>query len=383
MKAKGDATIFNKLAPTVLHPIVSASAPAQLDVIFIHGLNGDAHKTWRFEDTPSWQVWMSRALPEANIWSLEYGLRSSWWRGGSIPLTDRAINVLATLSVDLGAERPIIFVCHSYGGLLVKQLLRTSREIAPEYADFVKRVRGIVFFGTPHTGSGVASYSLALRKVLRSSPAIDELRRNSALLRELNMWFRRSIAEHPLPISVYYETQPTRGFRVVDEASADPGLAFVTPVAVDADHITLPKPLAPDFRVKQTIALARNIISPTVDPKKRNWIAELISASDARVNFIRAELKHALAENPRDLDALRGQAFLEQIDQRKSGASYNASRPELSAAHPATRYGSLTKYLGSVGFLGLGIAVVLRFELLWPLILELAHWIVILLSWPD
>jgi pimeloyl-ACP methyl ester carboxylesterase len=169
--------IFRKLAPPVLHLIFPANTAAQMDVIFIHGLNGDERSTWQFEKTPSWQTWLSDALPEANIWSLGYGLTSSWLRGGSIPLTDRAINVLATLSVELREDRLIVFVCHSYGGLLVKQLLRTSREIAPEYADLMKRVRGVVFLGTPHTGSGVAEYSLALRKILRSSPAIDELRR--------------------------------------------------------------------------------------------------------------------------------------------------------------------------------------------------------------
>jgi pimeloyl-ACP methyl ester carboxylesterase len=369
--------VFSKrLDSTVLHPIVSASASAQLHVVFIHGLNGDAFKTWRFNETPSWQVWMSDALPEANIWSLGYGLTSSWWSGGSIPLTDRAINVLATLSVELTEELPIVFVCHSYGGLLAKQVLRTSREIAPDYADLTKRVKGIVFFGTPHAGSGVATYSLALRKVLRSSPAIDELRANSALLRELNTWFRRSLAEHPLPISVYYETQPTRGFQVVDEESADPGLAFVIPVAVDADHITLPKPLKPDFRVKQTIGLARGIVSPAAQPQKRNWIAEIMSASDDRLNFIRAELKHALAEHPGDFDALRGQAFLEQIDKGKGGGSVYRGPQERPFAAPRTRYDRLTTFVGGLGLLGLGFTVISRFVPLSQLTLELAHAII-------
>lgn len=375
--------IFRKLAPPVLHLIVPASAGAQIEIIFVHGLNGDPRGTWRFEDTPSWQTWLSQAVPEANIWSLGYGLTSSWWRGGSIPLTDRATNVLATLSVELGEKRPIVFVCHSYGGLLVKQLLRTSSEIAPEYADFMKQVRGIVFLGTPHTGSGVAAYSLALRKILRSSPAIEELKKNSALLRELNTWFRRTLARHPFPILVYYETQPTRGLQVVDEASADPGLAFVTPVAVDADHITLSKPLMPDFRVKQTITLAHEIISPAAKPEKRNWMAELISASNDRLTFLRAELKHALTEHPGDLDALRGQAFLDQLDKEKRSAYSRGGRPEHALPLPRSRYGNLAKYAGGMGLLGVGLALVSRVEPLWPLILETVHWVAALWSWLD
>jgi hypothetical protein len=180
---------------------------------------------------------------------------------------------------------------------------------------------------------------------------------------------------------VYYETQPTRGFRVVDEASADPGLAFVTPVPVDADHITLSKPLSPDFRVKQTIDLARDIISPPAQPDNRNWIAELISASDDRLNFIRAELKHTLAERPGDLDALRGQALLEQIDQRTRSASRRLRPSERPLPPLSTSYSTLAMYTGSFGLLGLALAVVSRVEPLWLLILEVIHWAAGLLNW--
>ena len=56
-------------------------------------------------------------------------------------------------------DRPIIFVGHSLGGLVIKQALITAREHEhtlsedDEYAKILRNTVGIVFLGTPHRGS--------------------------------------------------------------------------------------------------------------------------------------------------------------------------------------------------------------------------------------
>lgn len=132
--------------------LISSTENPRIDVIFVHGLNGDAKETWNFGDQPSWDTWIKEAHPAARIWSLNYRLRSFRWRGGSMAIQDRAVNVLATIYGDLSGETPILFVCHSYGGLLVKQMLSTGLGRAHnEYGRLVKRVKAIVFLGTPPT----------------------------------------------------------------------------------------------------------------------------------------------------------------------------------------------------------------------------------------
>src|SRR5450756_1246035 len=96
------------------------------DVVFVHGLGGDAYDTWGFPDSSCWRQSITIARPDLNIWSLGYRVAASEWSAGAMPLSDRAINVLALLEIRLSEDRPIIFICHSLGGLLVKELLRNA-----------------------------------------------------------------------------------------------------------------------------------------------------------------------------------------------------------------------------------------------------------------
>ncbi len=64
-------------------------------------------------------------------------------------VTDRTAQFLAYLEAhDVGAQ-PVIFICHSLGGLLAKQALRHAfdRE-GPKLKNLLEQTRGIVFLGT-------------------------------------------------------------------------------------------------------------------------------------------------------------------------------------------------------------------------------------------
>ncbi|AMV36225.1 esterase/lipase family protein [Planctomyces sp. SH-PL62] len=219
------------------------------DVVFVHGLDGDARSTWRPAGSagPTWPEWLAEDLPDVGVWLLDYDAASMAWKGHAMPLADRATNALAVLDVEGLGERPTVYITHSMGGLLVKQLLRHGRDFGdPNWRRVVDQTRGIVFVSTPHSGSDIAGWVKHLSLVLRNTVAVDDLRAHDPRLRELNTWFRNNHQTLDVKVEVYCEKLPTAGFLVVNETSADPGIAGVIPVPMDDDHVTICKPAGKD-----------------------------------------------------------------------------------------------------------------------------------------
>ena len=178
-----------------------------------------------------------------------------------MPMQDRAINLMAQLQNYGIGERPLCFVTHSMGGLLAKEILLHAAEGRTEFASFAAATKGVIFLATPHTGSGLTKAVKAFGVLYRGTPAVEDLERNKAYLRHLSDRYRNWVDQVRIRNLVFFETHATKGLQVVDEASANPGLAGVTPIGVDANHIDICKP--PDRQslvygqVKRFIATVR------------------------------------------------------------------------------------------------------------------------------
>jgi len=126
-------------------------------------------------------------------------------------------------------------VTHSMGGLVAKQMLRHANS-SPAYAAFAAAARGVVFLATPHTGADMAAFCRTLKDMLRTTAAIDDLQRNAAHLRDLNLWYSNWAHKTDIRNLVLFEAYPTLGLRIVDAGSAD------DQIPVDANHLTICKP---------------------------------------------------------------------------------------------------------------------------------------------
>lgn len=95
-----------------------------------------------------------------------------------------AKNLLATLKRERPQARPIIFVAHSLGGILVKEVLRRSNESTQDLVlDIVRSTSAIVFLGTPHRGSAkAAEIGQVFREVASTLLRVDS---NDRVLRAL------------------------------------------------------------------------------------------------------------------------------------------------------------------------------------------------------
>jgi pimeloyl-ACP methyl ester carboxylesterase len=259
-------------------------------VIFLHGLGGHPYDTWRLSSDPDllWPQWLAQDIQGLVVWTVGYEAAISRWRGAAMHLTDRATNVLERLIAERKLQcGEIILVGHSLGGLLIKQLLRTADSMSHRHAeidDFIKRVRRVVFIGTPHFGSALASWGDRLRILIRPSLATASLVRNDGNLRELNQWYREWSGAQHIEHLILTETKDIRlcGL-IVSPDSSDPGL-FCRPIPIDADHITICKPTD---RASEVYVHVRNfIIRPIELGGREKFIESTLNAQTAKLEIL-------------------------------------------------------------------------------------------------
>ncbi|KAI3317822.1 hypothetical protein HD806DRAFT_513843 [Xylariaceae sp. AK1471] len=129
-----------------------------IDIVAVHGLNPTAKKNHAFNTwtSSSGRLWLRDNLPTdlpfARIFLYEYDSVPVFTKTES-RLIYQADDLLRCLSLEREhcRSRPIIFIAHSLGGILVKQTLVNAHNNS-QYGNIKASTRGIAFFGTPHGG---------------------------------------------------------------------------------------------------------------------------------------------------------------------------------------------------------------------------------------
>lgn len=260
------------------------------DVVFVHGLAGHAWNTWHWQNPNDkdyqkdncWLNWLGTDLKdsgvEAGIWTFGYSAARLRANGSAMPLFDQASNLLDDLENHHIGRRPIIFVTHSMGGLLVKKMLSTAENFPRDRRKkaIIESTRGIVFLSTPHLGSDVAQWAKCLAGFL-TTVSVEELKAHAPQLRELDEWYRQHVGEFDIATKVYYETRPTNGVLILNASSANPGIVDVKPIAIDADHDTIAKPKPGDNKIYLGV---KNFIIDYLQPFTESSQAQSVSEKE-------------------------------------------------------------------------------------------------------
>lgn len=236
-----------------LERIDSGIDAPRLNVVFIHGLGGNPIAYWCHQggkdDGYFWLSGLAEDVPGTAVWTVGYPADKASW-GTGWPVAEAATAVLdkLTSSQEFRATGniPIVFVCHSLGGIIAKKLVLTAhldRGQQPVRGEFLDRIAGIVFLATPHSGSILANIAGTAHWFV--SHTMNELTANNASLLDLSHTYRDRIANGEAKIRhrVYYEGEGVWGAEVVTPASADPGLPGVRPVKINRDHTRIQKPI--------------------------------------------------------------------------------------------------------------------------------------------
>lgn len=145
----------------------------EVEIIFLHGLQlgeyKDAYwKTWRSRDgSTCWPTtWLSSKFPNARILSLSYdsSARKTAKTGNMDPtaLGENLMNNLVSPQVRVGQKGcPVVFVCHSLGGLIVKEIVVGAANSAnKDLQNLVKNIKAFFFYATPHQGSRLVEFGM-------------------------------------------------------------------------------------------------------------------------------------------------------------------------------------------------------------------------------
>ncbi|KAF4893329.1 Protein SERAC1 [Colletotrichum fructicola] len=241
--------------PSGIKLLHSPDGDVLVDIVFVHGLTGNREKTWTAHGaTEPWpKMLLPAEIPDARI--LTFGYDADVVNLKDVVSTNRIANHSWKLLTDLARvrendetnNRPIIFVCHSLGGLVCEDALVTSRYRPNGHLQaIVNSTRGIVFLGTPHHGAGLAIWAdhflkwISIFKQTNKS-IVKTLRRDSEVLARIQDSFHTIIQSRnrdtntSIEITCFFEELPIPGVGLVvpQDSAVIPGYI---PIGIHSNH---------------------------------------------------------------------------------------------------------------------------------------------------
>lgn len=266
-------------------------------MIFVHGLGGDYSATWRHgkDESTSWPHWLAEEFTEVGVWSLEYAASPTKLArflgfftgdrdaGYSMALPDRAGQVLDRMVQKHLGERPLFFICHSLGGLLVKQILRKADDADddPRKKQVAAQTRAVLFLATPHNGAELASLLDTFRTLFGTTVSIDDLRAHDAHLLDLYNWYRNHGLGLGIRTITYYEKRPVMGVMPIVNATSSQAGVGPDAVPLDEDHLSIAKPRDRDEQVCDAARDLLNdyVLAPHPETPKQPQLAPVVAAA--------------------------------------------------------------------------------------------------------
>ncbi|KAK0652759.1 hypothetical protein B0T16DRAFT_347215, partial [Cercophora newfieldiana] len=272
-----------EIPATGLTVVFDPGQSARLDIAFIHGFTGHPVGTWTHENDlirpVSTSVYWPRDLlpitiPNGRI--LTYGYDTNLRHAFSRPLNQATVyDIAGDFLVALGAERranptrPILFIAHSLGGIVVKEMLRQASGFQlrhPHLCSVFNSTIGIMFFGTPHGGAELRGFRQHLaEKILRllgvtaNEQIVNTLAPSSERLKQLRDEFGPMAAERNWMVHSFQEGRGINilgGRKVVEDRSSCLGSPPEMTEHIEKNHMDMCRFTGPrDMEYKKVVAV--------------------------------------------------------------------------------------------------------------------------------
>lgn len=209
-------------------------------IIFVHGVLGSHTSTFTSSSGAFWPGLLKGdpAFNGIDIYTFSY--KSEWLdKALTIDQLSEQMHVAFSSAQMLSRYNHLIFVCHSMGGLVTRAYLTKYQ------SGFKERVRFIYFYGTPSSGSELASIG---RELFPNTQLTDmAVKEGEAFLRGLQSAWLAAGYGRSIPSYCAYEALPIRVLIPVGPIYVVPwgsaaGLCNQSLIAIQAHHINIVKP---------------------------------------------------------------------------------------------------------------------------------------------
>ncbi|KAJ6171792.1 hypothetical protein N7470_000859 [Penicillium chermesinum] len=195
--------------------IIKDVSEASLDVVLVPGL--------KIADKPEWTsaksalFWPERLLPQkapkARILAFEYDddlTVDAFWneRNGFHSTSDELVDDLTEARSGDKAKRPIVFVAHCLGGVVLQSaLLRANKNESNK--KLVEKVASILLLGTPqYTPDNLQTAKKFFQLVGKEIPSDSNLKTLSAHILKVSQEFAQLREANSINVETFYENAP-------------------------------------------------------------------------------------------------------------------------------------------------------------------------------
>ncbi|KAK4196100.1 hypothetical protein QBC40DRAFT_287873 [Triangularia verruculosa] len=279
---------WSNIQATGLTPLYE-SQDAMMDVVFIHGIAGHPYRTWASSPSPNHHtpgpnevMWLAGSSPQAhqtpssNIIEVSES-DSGYWPAQLVPTAipnsrvltygydveirhhfplhphiawhDHAKGLVVSLEAARHTEdektRPIIFIAHSLGGIIIKEALVYTRGLSAKSRGSLSHIfdstKTVLFFGTPHRAVDLTEILHDVSRVIgfRINPGVlHAFGPESDWLKNLKEDFTKICKEENWTIYSFLEgsASPTLNRKIVENHSAyldEPAVEIAVPIWSD------------------------------------------------------------------------------------------------------------------------------------------------------
>ncbi|GIZ48244.1 hypothetical protein CKM354_001131200 [Cercospora kikuchii] len=238
---RGDIDVKDLKLKQVYPSSKDALDDRKIDIVLIHGKAAHPYKTWtkqkpeeaiqtdsssahkkKYLDWTTEEDWLPSAIPGSRIF--RFGYRGDWY--GKDAIKTRTSDISTSLLDQIAstrrtcANRPLLFIAHSYGGLVLAKALADAWHDQTRWPDIYAATVGVVFLGTPFRGTTHLLH-LAILPLIQSTDEFvfpDDIKASKAdndWLHDMFSDFCKSIRESveddgkAPSIACYFEREPT------------------------------------------------------------------------------------------------------------------------------------------------------------------------------